>query len=48
MLRDAWRRMQRNCCPDGIDVRLRNAAAAQEITRGIGAVDLKTLVRAAM
>src|SRR5258708_8664768 len=48
VLRDAWRRMQRDRRPDRIDVLSGNAVTAQEIAGGIRTVDLKTLIDAAV
>jgi len=48
VLRDAWRRVQSDRGPDRIDVALRNAVAAEEITGGVCAVDFESFVRAAV
>ena len=48
VLRYARRRVQGDRGPDGVDIVLRDAVAAQEVTGGICAVNLEALVRAAV
>ena len=48
VLRDAGRRVQGDCGPDGFDILLRDAVASEEITRGIRAVDFESLDLAAV
>jgi hypothetical protein len=45
---DAGRGVQRDGGPDRLDLALGYAMAAEEVTGGIGAVDLETLMRARM
>ena len=46
--RNPGRRVEGDRCPDGVDLCLGDAVFAQEAARGIRAVDLETLVRAAV
>ena len=43
VLRNAGRRVQRDRRPNRIDIRLRDAVAAQKIARCVRAIDLKAL-----
>ena len=48
VLRNAGRGVQRDRGPHRVDILLRYAVAAQEVSRGVGAVDLEALVGAAV
>ena len=48
MLRNSGRGVQGNRGPNGVDLGLGNAVATQEVARDIRAIDLESLVRAAV
>src|ERR1700719_2959907 len=48
VLRDAGRRVKCNRCPYTVDVLFRDVMAAQEVARGIGSINLKTVCVAAV
>src|SRR6267154_1372298 len=48
VLRDAGSRVKCNRCPYAVDVLFRDVMAAQEVARGIGSINLKTVCVAAV